>query len=422
MSILLNPDKVKKADIVVGIPSYNEADSISFPTEVASKGLKKYFGEKTSCIINVDNSSPDNTKDAFLNTKTDVSKIYISTGEDTKGKGRNLRNLFSAALELQAEAIVVVDADLKSITPHWIRALGEPLYQNYDYVCPIYIRHKYDGTITNNIVYPMLRTLYGIRVRQPIGGDFGVSGKLARAYMVEKCWDDENVLNFGIDIWMTIVAIARRFNVCQTFLGSPKIHRVKDPGTQLGPMFTQVISTLFQTMVDLEYLWKYVHKSQPGQIYGFGLGENEQPPPVEVNKERLFGKFKEGFSKYKRIWGIILPQDHYNQVKKLLNLSAETFYFPSDFWARILFNAAVAFKNDLIQSKLLSESLIPFYFARTLSFVNKTEQMDTKEAEEYLEEISRVFENEKGYLVEIWDAARLRNGKRSWIARALQGE
>ena len=69
MSILLNPNKVKRADIVVGIPSYNEADGISFPTRMASEGLKKYFGEKSSCIINVDNASPDNTKDAFLNVK-----------------------------------------------------------------------------------------------------------------------------------------------------------------------------------------------------------------------------------------------------------------------------------------------------------------------------------------------------------------
>lgn len=143
--------------------------------------------------------------------------------------------------------MVVIDADLKSITTHWIRSLVEPLYQNYDYVCPIYIRHKYDGTITNNIVYPMLRTLYGIRVRQPIGGDFGVSAKLVRAYMVEKYWDNENVLNFGIDIWMTIIAIARRFNVCQTFLGAPKIHKPKDPGAHLGSMFMQVVGTLFQT-------------------------------------------------------------------------------------------------------------------------------------------------------------------------------
>ena len=38
-----NPTKRTSADIVVGIPSYNEADSIYFPVEQASKGLNIYF-------------------------------------------------------------------------------------------------------------------------------------------------------------------------------------------------------------------------------------------------------------------------------------------------------------------------------------------------------------------------------------------
>jgi hypothetical protein len=48
-----------------------------------------------------------------------------------------------------------------------------------DYIAPYYLRHKYDGTITNGIIYPMTRTLYGKSVRQPIGGEFGFSGSLA---------------------------------------------------------------------------------------------------------------------------------------------------------------------------------------------------------------------------------------------------
>ena len=148
-------------------------------------------------------------------------------------------------MSLNAKAVVVVDADLKSITTGWIKYLAEPLLGRFDYVAPIYARHKYDGSITNHIAYPMLRALYGLRVRQPIGGDFGFSGKLARAFLTEKLWNDK-IAHFGIDIWMTTIAIARRFNVCQAFLGTPKIHNPKDPAKDLGPMFTQVVSTLFR--------------------------------------------------------------------------------------------------------------------------------------------------------------------------------
>ena len=41
--IVENPDNVGNVDIIVGIPSYNEADSISYPTDVASRGLLNYF-------------------------------------------------------------------------------------------------------------------------------------------------------------------------------------------------------------------------------------------------------------------------------------------------------------------------------------------------------------------------------------------
>ena len=157
------------AEVIVGIPSYNEADNIAYPTDVASRGLREHFPDKKSVIINVDNHSQDGTKDVFLETPTEVPKIYISTAPGIKGKGNNFRNLFEAAVELNAKAIIVVDADLKSITTQWIRYLGEPLMGRFDYVAPIYARHKYDGSITNHIAYPLLRSLFGIRVRQPIG-------------------------------------------------------------------------------------------------------------------------------------------------------------------------------------------------------------------------------------------------------------
>ena len=61
----------------------------------------------------------------------------------------------------------------------WIELLAGPVLKGgYDYVAPLYARYKYDGTITNSIVYPLTRALYGQRIRQPIGGDFGFSGSL----------------------------------------------------------------------------------------------------------------------------------------------------------------------------------------------------------------------------------------------------
>ncbi len=409
--IIENPEQVKDADFIVGIPSFNEAACISYPTQIASKGLCKFFPDKKSVIINVDNNSPDGTKSAFLNTPTEVPKIYISTPNDVRGKGNNLRNLFEAVVELGARAAVVVDADLKSITPLWIQYLGEPLFAGFNFVTPIYIRHKYDGSITNHIAYPLLRTLFGLRVRQPIGGDFGFSRRLAQAFLSEKTWT-ENVSNFGIDIWMTTVAIARRFKVCQTFLGSPKSHRAKDPAKDLGPMFMQVIMTFFELMIDFEYFWKDTSESWPSNIFGFGLGATETPPPVSADTQALYTSFVRGFDWYGEVWKKILPSGEFSEIKKIKKIPKDKFYYHSDLWARILFNYAIAYRNNEIPKEMIIESMIPFYHSRILSFVNKTIHMDIKECEEYFEKIVRIFEEEKPYLIKRWNEDQKKLGNK----------
>lgn len=411
--IVENPDHVTTAEIIVGIPSYNEADSIALPADVASRGLVEYFPSVSSVLINVDNHSEDGTREAFLGTPTRVPKVYISTPPGVRGKGNNLRNLFKAAVELGARAVVVIDADLKSITPAWIRYLAEPLLGRYDYVTPIYLRHKYDGTITNHIAYPLLRTLFELRVRQPIGGDFGFSGRLARAFLAEKVWN-ERISNFGIDIWMTTIAIARRFNVCQAFLGSPKIHRPKDPSADLEKMFTQVVSTIFDLMIDFEYLWKDTGSSRPSSIYGFGLGVDEQPPAVDVNTARLLESFKKGFDTWGDTWREVIPLPELTELERATSgARLESFYFPSRLWARMLFDFAVAYKKQGSEETRaeLMKALIPLYHSRVLSFVNKTRQQSLKDTEEYLEDISRVFEAEKFYLIERWDREKASNGR-----------
>jgi len=397
----INPDNIKKAEMVVCIPSYNEADSISYPINQADKGLIKYFRESSAVIINCDNDSQDNTRQVFLETPTDTPKIYLSTPPGVKGKGNNFKNLFQKVVDLGAEAVVVVDADLKSITPEWIKHLGEPLFNDFSYVAPLYIRHKYDGTITKGIAYPMTRALYGRRVRQPIGGDFGFSGKLAKLYLNSGLWD-EAVANFGIDIWMTTLAINQKVQVCQAFLGRPKIHRTKDPGSHLGPMFRQVVGTIFSMMKEFESFWTKVRHSRPTAIYGFGLGEVEMPPKVSVDSDNLLHQFHNGFEKYKEIWEEILSETVYKKLVEIKGMKEKVFSLPTDLWARVLFDTSVSYRNADVDRDLMMDSLIPLYFGRTFSFVERTKKMSIKQAEEAIEDDCITFEKTKPYLVKRW--------------------
>ncbi len=403
-SIERNPQGVEKVDIVVGIPSYNEAELIAYPTQQAALGLQQYFGHLKSVIINCDNNSSDGTPDVFMNTDTgDIPKMYISTPEGVRGKGNNFKNLFRKVIELDAKAIVVVDADLKSITPRWIKNLGEPLFNDFGYVAPLYVRHKYDGTITNNIAYPLTRCLYGRRVRQPIGGDFGFSGELARIYASSSLWN-EDVSLFGIDIWMTTLAMNQGIPICQAFMGRPKVHKPKDPAADLGPMFKQVIGTIFDCMNVYAENWVNTKWSKPTSIFGFGLGEDEKPPAVNVTKSKLYDKFRQGFNDNWDVYRDIISSENLQKLREIASLDMEHFEMPPSIWAKILFDFAICYnkKNDISQDKLI-EVLIPLYFGMTLSFVNKTEEMSIQQAEEFLEDMCLVFEQTKPYLVDRWN-------------------
>jgi glycosyltransferase involved in cell wall biosynthesis len=401
--ILENPEGVSAAEIVVGIPSLNEADNIAFPTEQAALGLIQHFKGRKAVIINCDNASTDGTKEAFFSAPCDLPRMYVSTTPGVVGKGNNLRNLFHLVRDLGAKAAVVVDADLQSITPKWIRFLCEPLFDEFGLVAPVYLRHKYDGSLTNNIAYPLSRCLYGRRIRQPLGGDLGFSGELARFFLEHETWD-EDVAQFGIDIWMTTLAMYHRRPITQAFLSRPKIHRASGPAADIGPAFRHVVGTIFHLMQNFSSFWREVRWSRPTAIFGFGLGEVEMPPPVTVDVEALFGNFHEGAGKYRTLWKEALAPKTYKKLEEVLELDLAHFEIPIPLWANMLFDMAVAHRDRILPNEQLLDSLTPLYHGRTLSFVKATEGMALQQAEEYIEEQCLAFEEAKPYLLERWGA------------------
>jgi glycosyltransferase involved in cell wall biosynthesis len=400
-------------DILVGIPSYNNAATIEHVVRAIQTGFAKYFPGQRALLVNSDGGSRDGTPELVHRSAIDdfrtlltahplrpVHKI-ITPYHGLPGKGSALRTIFQIAAQLQAKACAVVDADLRSITPQWIELLLSPILQEgFDYVAPLYLRHKYDGTITNSIVYPLTRALYGQRVRQPIGGDFGFSGKLAAHYLTHDVWHTD-VARFGIDIWMTTTALTGGFRVCQSFLGA-KIHDPKDPGVDLSAMLTQVISAVFSLMETNEQHWRQPHGSAAVPLFGFEYSVGLEP--VRVNVERMIQNFKQGARELGFIWQKALAPETYAQVSDTAARADTNFQFPDALWTRTVYDFAVAWRRDLVHREHLLQSLTPLYLGRVASFVLSTQESDAADVERRLEALCLEFEQQKPYLIERWDA------------------
>jgi glycosyltransferase involved in cell wall biosynthesis len=404
-------EHIGEADIVVGIPSYNNANTIGHVVRAVYAGLTKYFPDHKAVLVNSDGGSTDGTADVVHNTAIeDLSSILLRHRTEPfykvafpysgiPGKGSAFRAVFEIASALNAKACAVVDSDLRSITPEWLELLITPvLSRGFDYISPLYHRHKFDGTITNSIVYPLTRALYGKRVRQPIGGDFGFSGELARFYLTKEVWETD-VARFGIDIWMTTTAIANDFRVAQSFLGA-KIHDAKDPGAHLSDMLYQVVSATFSLMDGYADKWMAVHSTEPVPSFGFEYTVGLEP--IKVNTTRMINIFREGINNLREIWLGILGAGDLQEVERLGKLDEKEFHFPIGLWARVIYDYALAFHQRKMPAEHLIKSLTPLYLGKTASFILEAEHMEAHEAEAEIEKLCVEFESSKQYLVTNW--------------------
>ena len=417
MSVPLDPavaERVRElgsADLLVGIPSYDNARTIGHVVRAVAVGLAKHFPGLTAVIVNSDGGSRDGTPQVVASTEIGspqtilarhplgpVHKI-LTPYHGMPGKGSALRTIFAIAERLGARACAVVDSDLRSITPAWIELLLGPMVQHgFDYVAPLYLRHKYDGTITNSIVYPLTRSLYGREVRQPIGGEFGFSGRLASHYLSRPVWESD-VARFGIDIWMTTTAIADGFRVCESFLGA-KIHDPKDPSADLTAMLVQVVAAVFDLMETYHERWAVVASAEAVPLFGFPHGVGLEP--VNVNVARMLGIFDQGARDLREVWGAVLEPDVLRDVTALAGASEAAFRFPDPLWVRVVHDFAIAYRQRVLPRDQLLRSLVPLYLGRTAAFVVATAASDAAEVEAAIGALADEFVRQKPDLRARW--------------------
>ena len=401
-------------EVIVGIPTYNNVATVGQVVKVAQACLANYFGDRKALIVNSDGGSADGTLEAVEQARTDAHTLMTvrypldpvhrltTPYHGLPGKGSALRTLFQVAQAGQARALAVVDADLRSITPEWFNLLLTPiLSQGFDYVAPFYNRHKYDGTVTNSIVYPLTRALYGRRVRQPIGGEFGISGRLASHFLKDEVWNTD-VASFGIDIWMTTTAVADNFKVCQSHLGA-KVHDPEEQGLDLSAVLVQVVGSVFNLMETHDLAWRNVLGSLPVPLQGPPSGG--EPEPVSINLRRVLASFQQGVRDLLPVYEQLFSPRQLKELKSCAAAPAEEFTLEDDLWVGLIYDLALAYHRRVMDREHLLKSLAPLYLGWVASFVRQTEEEAALQAERRIERLCLVYEQLKPYLINQWPLA-----------------
>src|SRR5271157_3775919 len=194
---------VGEVDILVGLPTYNNAKTIGSIVRTIQSDILHCFPRERAVIINADGGSRDGTPELVTGVSIDdvrpASNLYalrtlhsISTKYATSPEsGAALRTILAAAELLRAKACVVLSPESANIESEWFAELLRPIYRgDFDLATPTYRRHKFDGLLITNLVYPMVRALYGVRIREAYTSEFGFSGRLGSQFLAQHVWND----------------------------------------------------------------------------------------------------------------------------------------------------------------------------------------------------------------------------------------
>jgi glucosylglycerate synthase len=401
---------VGEADILVGLPTHNNAKSVGPIVHTIRDGILRKFPRERAVIINADGGSRDGTRELItelsirdvhpvssvhaLRTLHAISTQYANTPQN----GVALRTILAAAELLRAKACIVISPESENISAEWISSLIRPVYYDgFDLVSPTYRRHKFDGLLTTNLLYPMVRALYGRRIREAYMSEFGFSGRLASQFLGQNQWND-GVGENGTELRMTLAAVTGGFRICQTFLG--KKDPVERRAADLVPTLRQSVGVLFSALESNFDVWSTISGSQDVPTTGNDL--ELFLDPLRVNRKRLREMFVKGVSELESVFQSILSPSTLSELNRIAGLDEEKFRYPAELWVRTVYELAAAHRKSVISRDHIIQAIAPLFRGRVFTFVVENRSGSANDVANNIEGLCVEFERLKPYLLEMW--------------------
>jgi len=399
-------------DLLVGVPTHNNAKTVGETVQAIRVGLLKYFPRERVVIVNPDGGSKDSTREviaaASINDLQRSSDLYalrtlhcISTiyGDDPATEVA-LRTILAAAELLRAKACAIVSPESTNVTPDWIEHLLRPVYRDdFDLVTPLYRRHKFDGLLLRNLVYPMTRALYAKRLREPYAVEFAFSARLGSHLLEQQVWD-HGAGGVGTEMRVTLAAMAGEFRLGQTFLGTKQ--HLDRSSSDLVPAMRQTVGTLFSSLEPNFRVWSTNYATEP--IPTFGAEHDLTVEPIRVNRRRLYQQFGSGVAELEPVLKSILSPQTLSEVQGIAKLTEDEFRYSHELWVKTAYEFAASYYKSVINRDHIIQALAPLYRGKVYTFLLENRDASGEEVEANVEALCLTFERLKPYLLDLWNA------------------
>ncbi|SPE41610.1 hypothetical protein SBA3_4460007 [Candidatus Sulfopaludibacter sp. SbA3] len=393
------------ADLVVGIlaPGHaGEPGNALAMTREAVAGLGKIARAVVICNNGTHNPEPATAEPAGAKESTAVFLFGLraaGTAETPQESWAHAyRSVIATGEKVGARACGVIASQRESATPLWIYRLVQPVLElGFDLVAPRYTRHRMEGLLNRSILSPLHRALYGEQLQNPMGPDFGLSGKLLQRLLHQESGSrrgDESSLVASI----TSTAACGGMLVCESYLGA----RSQQPTdwVNLSALIAEVLGPVFLDVERGAASWQRIRGSRPAP--GFGspqvLGDDDGAADVR----HMIDSFQLGAQTLQDVWSIVLPPATLLEIRKLSRLPPDQFRMPDELWVRIVYDFALGHRLRIISRDHLLRSLTPLYLGWIASYALQMEAAGPAEIEARMERLARAYEAGKPYLVSRW--------------------
>jgi hypothetical protein len=405
-SLLRQLMAVGQVDILVGLPTLNNAATIGDVVRAIHVCFTRDFPRLRTVLINSDGGSADGTPDlvraASINEADMVQTSHslrtlhrvVAPYHGLPGKHTALRTVMAAAELTQAKVLGVIDPTGPATVAERVTELIAPIaHSEVEFLTPRYRRHPCDGVLITQFARPLVRALYGVALDEPLGAEFSCSGRFASHCLEQDIWDHETA-RFAIDLWFRTEAVARRFAVGQIWRPATTARA----GTTLREAVSQVFRSLIESLHGHESFWQEAAGTADLRTWGH---DPEVVPDAPIwDYQALAQQARHDLVEIMPLLDGVLEAGTLDQI--LAQSRAERPPLDDELWVRVVYAFAAATRQGHPGVDYLADMFVPLYMWRAAAFMSHSVLEPPATVQARLDALCEAFQRLKPVLVNGW--------------------
>lgn len=400
---------VGQVDILVGLPTLNNAATIAGIARAINSCFVRDFPRLRTVMINADAGSTDGTaelvRDASL-TEGDV----VQTSQPLRtlhrvnapyhglpGKLTALRTIFAATALTQAKTLAVIDPAGPATTPDRITDLITPIARGEaEFLAPRHRRHPRDGALITQLVRPLVRAAYRVGLDEPLGAEFGCSGRFASHCLERQIWE-RDAARFAIDLWLRTEAVANDFTLGQLWRAAPSAATT----TSLRQVVRQIFLSLIVSLRAHEAFWRSAAEGPAVRTWGQDPGT--VPAPAEWDYAALGQQARRDIAEIRPLLAEVLETP---VLARLLDDLPATDTQEDELWVRMVYAFLVATSQGRATVEQLADMFVPLYLWRASTFMSRSASDTPELAQARLDALCDTFLRLRPALASGWVSSK----------------